>query len=163
MIFASNRAFPSKARIIMLLLRMYTAIANARMRRHVTQYKHKVQPLGWTNDNGTFAPLLHSVFQGSMKDHSYCFCHSDSTLVVFYFIMFVTLSLFHPRVAEETLSVWSRTSLKASLYECVHCVTGFHSDAASHTGDSDSFWAPGLTFGFQGLMNFHRMLLILPK
>ena len=33
----------------MLLLRMYTAIANARMRRHVTQYKHKVQPLGWTN------------------------------------------------------------------------------------------------------------------
>ena len=29
---------------------MYTAIANARMRRHVTQYKHKVQPLGWTND-----------------------------------------------------------------------------------------------------------------
>ena len=28
---------------------MYTAIANARMRRHVTQYKHKVQPLGWTN------------------------------------------------------------------------------------------------------------------
>ena len=29
---------------------MYTAIANARMRRHVTQYKHKVQPLGWTNN-----------------------------------------------------------------------------------------------------------------
>ena len=28
---------------------MYTAIANARMRRHVTQYKHKVQPRGWTN------------------------------------------------------------------------------------------------------------------
>ena len=33
---------------------MYTAIANARMipllRSHVTHYKHKVQPLGWTNN-----------------------------------------------------------------------------------------------------------------
>ena len=67
-IFVSNRSFPSKARIcfscaciqplqmpVLLPLLRRHGISNARMlpllRRHATQYKHKVQPRGWTNKN----------------------------------------------------------------------------------------------------------------
>ena len=53
----------------MLLLRMYTAIANApyatSSRRHVTHYNHKVQPRGWTNKISLltrFFRLINSVF-----------------------------------------------------------------------------------------------------
>ena len=43
---------------------MYTAIANARMRRHVTQYKHKVQPLGWTNNPVSVVHVTHVTETG---------------------------------------------------------------------------------------------------
>ena len=81
---------------------MYTAIANARMlpllRSHVTHYKHKVQPRGWTNDARTlFMTCYSSITLSSLL--------SDSSNISGISLVSVT-NWPQSRTPYDSLSVW---------------------------------------------------------